>query len=43
MPAPKKIIITEAEAGKRLDLILSEKLLLSRSQVQKLIKKTWFW
>ena len=39
MPAPKKIIITEAEAGKRLDLILSEKLQLSRSQVQKLIKK----
>lgn len=38
MPTAKKIIIDEKSAGQRLDIFLSEKLSISRSQIQKMIK-----
>lgn len=37
MPTPKKIIIDQESAGNRLDVFLSDKLGISRSQVQKMI------
>lgn len=39
MPSDKKILISKKESGQRLDIFLSEKLEISRSQAQKLIEE----